>query len=375
MSIWTAIRSPRTFLLIPVLCSFPCATMASSVTKTYDLDDFASISVFAPCEAVVTQADEFMVEVIVDEEDVDALDVYKSGTTLIIDLKPGDYRLETLQARVTLPVLDTLEIVGTANATLSAFDQDELKVQIVGTGRVTGRSMRIDDVNLNVIGTGGVDFREVEPLQTARVHLDGVIEVTLNMDVGASLAGSLVGLAKLRYWGTSVNVNVDQIGLSSIEKLGGTIPTSPPDGFRINPGLNDAWYDPATSGQGFYIAVLPDLNSVSLAWFTYDTERPAADVNANLGEPGHRWLTAFGPIAGNQAVMNIDIARGGIFDASTDIQHTFPVGSDGTITLTFDGCRSGTVDYNLPSIHRQGSIPIKRLANDNIALCEMLGGD
>jgi glucose/arabinose dehydrogenase len=31
-----------------------------------------------------------------------------------------------------------------------------------------------------------------------------------------------------------------------------------PEEFRINPGLNDAWYDPATSGQGFFITVFPE---------------------------------------------------------------------------------------------------------------------
>ena len=59
--------------------------------------------------------------------------------------------------------------------------------------------------------------------------------------------------------------------------------------FQINPGLNDAWYDPATIGQGFLISVFPEIKQVFLAWFTFDTERPPEDVTALLGEPGHRW--------------------------------------------------------------------------------------
>ncbi len=84
--------------------------------------------------------------------------------------------------------------------------------------------------------------------------------------------------------------------------------TVEPEFLQINAGFSDAWYNPATSGQGFYIAVLPDLGLVTLAWFTYDTERPPEDVTANLGEPGHRWLTALGPYTGNQALMNIEFA-------------------------------------------------------------------
>ena len=142
--------------------------------------------------------------------------------------------------------------------------------------------------------------------------------------------------------------------------------------FVMNAGLNDAWYNPITDGQGFFITVFPDLNLVNLAWFTYDTELPVDESSANLGSAGHRWLTALGTIEGDTAVLNIDIASGGLFDTATTVEHTNPPGSDGTITLTFSDCGSGLIEYNIPSINRQGSVPIQRVANDNIALCEAL---
>jgi len=141
---------------------------------------------------------------------------------------------------------------------------------------------------------------------------------------------------------------------------------------NMNPGLNDAWYYPLTDGQGFFINVFPDLGLVSLSWFTYDTERPADGVTANLGEPGHRWLNALGEISGNQAVMDIDIVSGGLFDTPTAIQHTDPPGSDGTIILTFTDCEIGTVEYDIPSIDQSGVVPIERIVPDNVALCEAL---
>ena len=145
--------------------------------------------------------------------------------------------------------------------------------------------------------------------------------------------------------------------------------------LKINAGLNDAWYDPDTNGQGFFITVFPDIAYVSLAWFTYDTELPPLDATAHLGDAGHRWLTAVGPIVDNQSVMNIEMTSGGLFDSSAEITRTDPPGSDGTLILTFDGCNSGTVEYDIPSINRQGIVPIQRVAGDNIVLCEALRAD
>jgi peptidyl-prolyl cis-trans isomerase A (cyclophilin A) len=142
--------------------------------------------------------------------------------------------------------------------------------------------------------------------------------------------------------------------------------------FVMNAGLNDAWYNPITDGQGFFITVFPDLGAVNLAWFTYDTELPDESATANLGDPGHRWLTAIGPIDGNTAVLDINFASGGLFDTATEIQNTDPPGSAGTITLTFTDCNTGLVEYDITTIGMQGSVEIQRVANDNIALCESL---
>jgi cyclophilin family peptidyl-prolyl cis-trans isomerase len=148
-----------------------------------------------------------------------------------------------------------------------------------------------------------------------------------------------------------------------------------PAPFVMNAGLNDAWYNPNTDGQGFFITVFPELGLVSLAWFTYDTDLPVQGASASLGDPGHRWLTALGTIDGDSSQMNIEITSGGLFDAAAEIERTDPVGSDGAITLTFSDCSSGLIEYDITSINQQGSVPIQRVANDNVSLCEALSGE
>ena len=138
--------------------------------------------------------------------------------------------------------------------------------------------------------------------------------------------------------------------------------------FQINAGLNDAWYNPLTDGQGFFITVFPDLGKVSLAWFTYDTELPGEDAQANLGDPGHRWLTALGDYVDDHAVLDVYNTYGGLFDTS----QTVTTDAYGSIVLEFSDCNTGTVEYDIPSIGARGKIEIERVAGDNIALCEAL---
>lgn len=140
--------------------------------------------------------------------------------------------------------------------------------------------------------------------------------------------------------------------------------------FTINAGLNDAWFNPATNGQGFFITVFPDLGFVTLAWFTYDTELPPIDATANLGDPGHRWLTAVGAIDGDMSEMTITITTGGLFDTPPDAP--LPNFNDGTITLKFNNCNEGTVSYDILSIDALGDVPIQRVAGDNVPLCNAM---
>jgi hypothetical protein len=141
--------------------------------------------------------------------------------------------------------------------------------------------------------------------------------------------------------------------------------------FTINPGLNDAWYEPATDGQGFYFVIFPDLELMSLAWFTYDTERPPADVTATVGEPGHRWVTALGPYEGDTAMLDVILTSGGVFDMPMPDDAPDPDAAYGTMTVVFNDCNTAELTYDFPGPGVQGTIPLQRIVPDNAAFCEM----
>jgi plastocyanin len=138
--------------------------------------------------------------------------------------------------------------------------------------------------------------------------------------------------------------------------------------FTINPAISDAWFDPLTGGQGFFIIVWEDIQTIFLSWFTYDTERPPEDVEALLGEPGHRWLTAQGPYDGDTALLEVSMTSGGVFDSpEPPVDQPVPVG---TITIVWSGCNAGLLTYDLTTPVLSGQVPIERIVLDNVPACE-----
>jgi hypothetical protein len=154
-----------------------------------------------------------------------------------------------------------------------------------------------------------------------------------------------------------------------------TVRTDAPDcddcSFVINSGLNDAWFNPVTNGQGFNVTVYPKIKQVFVTWFTYDVERPPEDVTAMLADPGHRWLTAQGPYEGNKATLTIFVTEGGVFDSARPRTSTDQDG-DGTLVLEFYNCTDGLATYDITSLDIQNEIPIERIVLDNVELCEIL---
>jgi pimeloyl-ACP methyl ester carboxylesterase len=138
----------------------------------------------------------------------------------------------------------------------------------------------------------------------------------------------------------------------------------------LTPGMNDAWVNLDTLGQGFFFNVFPVLGKMFVAMFTYDIERPPDGTTATLGGPGQRWLTGLGNYDGNVAMVPIELTSGGIFNSGLPEPGQTP--DYGTFIIEFNDCNSATVSYSVPSLDLNGVIPVRRATPDNIPLCEAL---
>lgn len=252
--------------------------------------------------------------------------------------------------------------VAVSEGSQEAGEDVTVKTVLSNTGAASSGDFNIDFfVSTDEFITAGDTLIGTTSVSSIAAGFSKNIEESVNLPVDLAAGDYFVG----------VIINLDDENASN--NAGGTeSPIFVFTDFIMNAGLNDAWFEPATDGQGFFITIFPDLGVASLAWFTYDTELPPLDATANLGDPGHRWITAAGVIQGDEAVLTIVLTSGGIFDDPAEVTRTDPPGSDGTLTLKFDNCRAGTIDYDITSIDAKGTVPIQRVAKDNALLCDAL---
>jgi hypothetical protein len=120
--------------------------------------------------------------------------------------------------------------------------------------------------------------------------------------------------------------------------------------------LSGAWYDPATSGQGFVFDVNPVQQSFFGAWYTYATNGAAIG-----GAASERWysLQSAYPTGASSFAVTIYASSGGVFNNPAPVT-TSPVG---TGTLTFQSCSAATLAYAFSAGEnngKSGTITLRR---------------
>ena len=196
---------------------------------TFTNRDFTEILVPTTFDVNVSQGSDFSIEVFVDSLIDNRVNVSQTGSRLTIELQPGNANVRTLEAHITMPVLDRIDLTGVSSASLYDFDQAEMTINVDGVSFLRGYDLRIDDLTADVSGVSRMDLIDIRPLGAAHIDLNGVSQATLNLAAGSTLTGSVgtgqgTGTSVLYYYGTNVNVNVATDFLSSIEWLGHTKP-------------------------------------------------------------------------------------------------------------------------------------------------------
>jgi hypothetical protein len=151
--------------------------------------------------------------------------------------------------------------------------------------------------------------------------------------------------------------------ISDSENLCESLRESTIQSIDIYDGMDGAWFNPDTSGQGFYFDVHtnPEADSfIFVSWFTYGDDTAS----------GQRWLTAQGDFEGPTAEIDVHETTGGSFD---DPKAVITV-KVGTMTIDFSDCNAAELSYSLDE-GLEGEIDITRVVSGGQALCEELNSN
>lgn len=139
-------------------------------------------------------------------------------------------------------------------------------------------------------------------------------------------------------------------------------------GGGLNGGFTGSWYDPANSGHGFTLQVLPPAIAIGgtkkllyAVWYVYDAQGKQS------------WINGVGEINDNHVDINF---------AYTTKDGAFPpifggkspsVVPWGTLSFDFTSCNQGTVHYNGSAAGLgSGDIPLTRLTQTDGQSCSLL---
>jgi hypothetical protein len=210
-AIWFRVTAPE-----------PPQLSGERATRTYDYADFRGVEVSGQWQVTIERGDDWRVAIEAPAEVIDDVSVLRQGDGDAVDLE-GPWWLgeladgeAPLQATITMPVLESVDITGTSITSISGFDGGTLSLDLAGAGQLRGSASRFDRLVLDMNGAVEVDLGDV-PVTDAEVDISGAGNVTLRM-AGGRLTGDVSGVASLEYSGTVSEESIDRSGMIRVRR-------------------------------------------------------------------------------------------------------------------------------------------------------------
>ena len=209
------------------------------VTQNMALADFTSVEAANAFEVEITQSDTFAVTIRVDDNILDLLDVSKEGDTLKLRLERGvSLRGDvTLEAEITMPDLEGLDLSGASVASVSGFQSSsQLDIGLSGASSLDG-DLEAGDIDINasgasrvvldgsatgltIVGSGASSLDLTDfTADTAEVRLSGASDATVRAQERIDPV-DVSGASRLRYLGDPSLGDVTTSGASTVDKIG-----------------------------------------------------------------------------------------------------------------------------------------------------------
>jgi len=224
------------------------------VSREMDLTDFTNISIGHAFKVDITQSDSYSISITANENLIDHIDVTKSGNTLKISIQPLHFAVRpTLEARITMPVLNKLRLAGATKGKVRGFKSQEsfdlnlsggstleidmeasdARFEVSGASKFCGNIKVTDaefvlsgasraelkgsanNVILSAWGASKLDLADFA-LNDTTIHLKGASQAAVN--VHGRLDLDLSGCSRLKYTGNPVIQEVSVSGASTLNQ-------------------------------------------------------------------------------------------------------------------------------------------------------------
>ncbi len=206
------------------------------VTTPFELRDFVAVDASGATEVHLRQGDQFAVAVTCDDNIVQYLDVKREGDRLAIGLEDGhSFRNVHLDAEVTMPRLERLDLSGACNGEFERFEGDTISVDLSGASKARGelavKRVQLDlsgasratlsgnaaIVNADISGASHADLGELAA-EEGTVEASGASKAEVN--IGRRLDVDVSGASDVGYRGSPA-LHVERSGSSKVHKAKG----------------------------------------------------------------------------------------------------------------------------------------------------------
>lgn len=189
--------------------------------NSYDYADFDEVDIEGQWQVTIERGDAWSVGVEAPAELADDLRVRVDDGVLRLDYERrwrfAEFDDEgTLQATITMPALESLDLSGASVVRFSGFEGESLSLDVSGAADIQGTASRFDELDLDASGALSVELGDVT-VTDADVDVSGAGSITLRM-AGGRLTGDLSGTASLEYYGTVSEERLDRSGFVNVQR-------------------------------------------------------------------------------------------------------------------------------------------------------------
>lgn len=219
----TSTRSAFARLGLPIVaaalalsaCNIDVDFDEESVSRSFDLDTFDSVSVEAPFDVTIRQGEVQTIDVQIGESRVDDLVVEVVDGELRIDLDSRSFNIGSdLTATITVTDLEALDVSSASDVVVVGLDVDDLVVRTDAASEFSA-SGSIDHLVLDMSEASSADLGG-STIETVTLEMSGASSADFPNSV-EEISGSIRGASSLDV-ADETSVRVDTSGASSIDR-------------------------------------------------------------------------------------------------------------------------------------------------------------